>query len=91
MSQEFQDTGSYVYRLYVGALGRQLNYQEFSTDRQQVTGGSNLDTAQAVFAEAFVNRPEFIQKYSNAIAAETFADALIQTVRHTAIYRLRLR
>jgi hypothetical protein len=84
MSQEFQDTGSYVYRLYVGALGRQLNYQEFSTDRQQVIGGDNLEAAKAVFADLFVRRSEFMQKYKGATTAEAYVDALIHNVQQSS-------
>jgi hypothetical protein len=81
---EYQRTGSFVYRLYKGALGRQVSYQEFSTDRQQVIGGTNLDAAQADFADAFVERQEFIQKYGGATTAESFVDALMQTMRQAS-------
>lgn len=84
MSQEFQDTGSFVYRLYKGALGRQLNYSEFSQDRQQVSGGNNLDAAKAAFADSFVQRAEFAQMYQRATTAESFADALIQSIRQSS-------
>jgi hypothetical protein len=77
---EFQETGSFIYRLYRGALGRQLSYAEFSTDRQQVIGGPNLDTSKAAFADAFVGRAEFIQKYQTNTSAESFVDALLQTI-----------
>ena len=80
-SQEFQETGSYIYRLYHGALGRQLSYSEFTADRQAVVGGANLDAAQAAFASAFVGRAEFVQKYQASTTAESFVDALLQTVR----------
>jgi hypothetical protein len=81
MSQEFQDTGSYVYRLYNGALGRQVNFNEFSTDRQRVLGGANLDSAKTAFANAFVARAELAQKYQASTTAESFVDALLQTIR----------
>jgi hypothetical protein len=84
MSEEFQATGSFVYRLYRGALGRQLSYPEFSQDRQQVVGGSSLDTAKAAFAGAFVQRSEFVQKYRSATTAASFVDALIQTMKETS-------
>ena len=77
---EFQETGSFIYRLYRGALGRQLSYAEFSTDRQQVIGGPNLDSSKAAFAYAFVARAEFIQKYQASTSAESFVDALLQTI-----------
>jgi uncharacterized delta-60 repeat protein len=81
MSREFQDTGSFVYRLYKGALGRQLRYDEFTADRSQVIGGPNLDASKTAFADAFVRRAEFAQKYLANMTAESFVDALLQTVR----------
>ena len=82
-SQEFHETGSYVYRLYAGSLGRQLSYSEFASDRQQVVGGANLDAAKAAFASAFVRRAEFLQKYQASTTAESFVDALLQTMPDT--------
>jgi hypothetical protein len=84
VEQEFQQTGSFVYRLYKGALGREVNYQEFSTGSQQVRGGSNLDVAKAAFADAFVQQPSLIQKYQSATTADSFVDALIQNVQQTS-------
>jgi glycosidase len=84
IEQEFQQTGFFVYRLYKGALGRQVSYQEFSNDRQQVIGGSNLEANRAAFADAFVQRPEFTQKYRSATTAVAFVDAFIATMRQTS-------
>ena len=78
-SQEFADTGSFVYRLYRGALGRQLRYNEFAADRAQVIGGPNLEASKAAFANAFVQRAEFAQKYQDATSSAAFVDALLQT------------
>ncbi|HMF55823.1 MAG TPA: DUF4214 domain-containing protein, partial [Pyrinomonadaceae bacterium] len=84
MSQEFQETGSYVYRLYKAGLGRNLSYAEFSTDRSQVLAGDNLDARRAALAAAFVARPEFAQRYANATSAEAFADALLLTMKQSS-------
>ena len=84
MSQEFKDTGSFVYRLYKGALGRQLLYSEFSADRAQVVGGPNLEASKAVFADAFVQRAEFADKYQGNTTAEAFVDAALQTMNDSA-------
>jgi Domain of unknown function (DUF4214) len=78
-SQEFQETGSFIYRLYQGALGRQLSYAEFSADRQQVIGGPKVDASKAAFANAFVQRAEFAQRYQANTTVESFVDALLQT------------
>jgi hypothetical protein len=84
MSQEFRDTGSFVYRLYKGALGRQLRYSEFSADRVLVIGGRNLEASKSAFADAFVRRAEFAQKYAGSTTAEAFVDALLQTMNDSA-------
>jgi hypothetical protein len=84
MSGEFRDTGSFVYRLYKSALGRQLRYSEFSADRAQVVGGPNLEATKAAFADAFVQRAEFAQKYQASTTAEAFVDALLQTTSDSA-------
>ena len=78
-SEEFQETGSFIYRLYRAALGRQLSYNEFSTDRKQVVAGADLAASKAAFAAAFVERPEFVLKYQGNVTAESFVDALLQT------------
>jgi hypothetical protein len=77
---EFQRTGSFVYRLYSAGLGRRLTYAEFSADRQQVVGGANLDAARAAFADRFVERDEFQQRYLSSTTAESFVDALLASV-----------
>ncbi len=49
-SPEFQQTGSFIYELYAGALGRTPNYTEFMPDRFQVIGGPNLDAARIAWS-----------------------------------------
>lgn len=80
VESEFQLTGSFIYRLYSAALGRRLSYAEFSADRQQVIGGANLDAARTAFADRFVERDEFQQRYLSSTTAETFVDALLATM-----------
>jgi hypothetical protein len=80
LSEEFKDTGSFVYRLYKGALGRQLSYSEFLTDRAQVVGGPNLEATKIVFTDVFVQREEFAARYQGRTTAEAFVDALLETM-----------
>src|SRR6185312_5159345 len=79
-SAEFRDTGSFVYRLYRGALGRQLRYDEFAADRAQVVGGPGLEASKAAFANAFVQRSEFAAKYQGNLDGASFVDALLRTM-----------
>jgi hypothetical protein len=80
-SVEFRQTGSYVYRVYRGVLGRVANYDEFSADRRRVVGGPNLDQDKLAFAIEFAGRPEFVKRYEANPSAESFVDALLQTLR----------
>ena len=84
MSQEFADTGSFVYRLYKGALGRQLRYSEFTADRALVIGGANLEASKTAFADTFVRRAEFADKYQGKTTPDAFVDALLQTMNDSA-------
>jgi len=79
-SDEFRDTGSFVYRLYRGTLGRQLRYDEFAADRAQVIGGPNLEASKAAFANTFVQRTEFASRYQDNATAASFVDALLRTM-----------
>ncbi len=83
-SDEFQQGGNYVYRLYRAGLGRRLTYAEFSADRRQVIGGAGFAESRSTFADSFVTRAEFQQKYQNIASGEVFVDALLQTVRQDA-------
>lgn len=76
---EFQRTGSFIYRAYKGLLGRQLSFAEFSADRLMVVEGPNLEATKLAFANAFVQRPEFVSKYQQNNSAGSFVDAVLQS------------
>lgn len=80
VENEFQLTGSYVYRMYTTTLGRQPTYAEFGADRNQITAGAGLVPSKAAFADAWTQRSAFINKYGANPTAETFVDALLATV-----------
>jgi hypothetical protein len=61
-----------------------MTYSEFATDRQQVVGGPDLEASKTAFTSTFVSRPEFVQKFQANTSAESFVDALLQTVRNSA-------
>ncbi len=79
-SEEFQQTGSFVYGLYKNGLGRQLSYAEFSADRAQLLAGPDTEINKQAFTNAFVQRAEFLQKYQGAYTAEAFVDALLANI-----------
>jgi len=76
-SDEFQQSGSYIYGLYVAGLGRQLSFAELSTDRAQMIGGPMLEQDKEIFARSFVRRAEFVNKYTNAMTPDKFVDAIL--------------
>jgi len=81
METEFQDTGSYVYRLYKASYGQNPAYSQFTQDRNQVVVGSNLEASKQALAEAFVQRGDFIAKYATTLNGSDFITALINTVK----------
>jgi hypothetical protein len=80
-SEEFQQSGSYIDRLYSAGLGRPITYEEFKNDHAQVAGGPDLETQKATFADAFVARAEFLDKYQQYTADTTFVDALLFNIK----------
>jgi uncharacterized repeat protein (TIGR01451 family) len=78
-SLEFQQTGSFVYGLYKGALGRQPTYPEFTADHNRVIGGTNLNNDKAALADDFVQRPEFLQRYPTSLPNKDFVNNLFDT------------
>ncbi|MDX6613340.1 MAG: hypothetical protein QOD75_2526 [Blastocatellia bacterium] len=80
VENEFQLTGSYVYRLYTTTLGRQPGYAEFTSDRKKISVNS-LEASKAAFAETWVQRQAFIDKYGANPAPDSFVDALLTTLK----------
>ncbi|HKZ77953.1 MAG TPA: CHRD domain-containing protein [Pyrinomonadaceae bacterium] len=88
---EFQQTGSYVFRLYRAAYGNtqpdanpeisQLpGYAAFIQDRAHVVGGGDLAQKQLALANTFSQRPEFLQKYPASLSGPQFVDGLLATI-----------
>jgi hypothetical protein len=84
IAEEFQDTGSFIYDMYKGTLGRKPVFNEYSADRKQVVGGSTLTAQKAAFADSFVQRTEFVQKYQGQTTADSFVDGLLQNVQQSS-------
>jgi hypothetical protein len=78
---EFQDTGGFVYRFYKSSFGTRPSYAQFMPDRSRVVAGANLTAGKAAFAQAWVQRPEFTQKYPLNMTGTQFIDALLLTVQ----------
>jgi len=79
IEQEFQDTGSYVYRFYKASYGRRPTNAEFVADRAMVVGGSDLEAKKQAFANDWVNRAAFQQIYPVTMTNEQFVNKLFDT------------
>lgn len=84
ITQEFQQSGSFIYNLFKSGLGRRPVYSEYANDRRQVVGGPTLEAQKQAFAEVFVQREEFASRYATNNTAAAFVDALISNVRETS-------
>jgi hypothetical protein len=80
MEREFQETGSFVYGFYKSAFGHGPSFAEFSADLRRIVGGANVTLSKQDFATAFVERPDFLQRYPESENAEQFVDALLNSV-----------
>lgn len=78
---EFQETGSFVYRLYKASFGRVPSFTEFGVDRPQVVGGANLDQEKLVFADNWITRDSFKQAYPVTMTPEQFVNKLFDTAQ----------
>jgi len=88
---EFQDTGSFVYRLYKGSLGRQPNFSEFAADRSRVVAGSNLEANKQALLNDWVGRNAFLQLYPQLQTPEQFVNKLFDTAGLTPFTAERQR
>jgi cytochrome c peroxidase len=84
ISQEFQETGFFVYRLYRAAfatmpgdpLRANVSFPDFMQDRNRVVGAPDLEQQRAAFANAFVQRPRFLAEYPATMTNAQFVNRL---------------
>jgi hypothetical protein len=79
VEREFQRSGSFIYRIYKGSLGRHPNFNEFSHDRALVPGGATFEEAQQAFADQWIQRAIFRQLYPESITVTEFVNRLFDT------------
>jgi len=84
IEQEFQLTGAFIHGIYKGALGRSPAFNEYSSDRQEIVGGGELEAEKQAFTDHFAQRTDFGEKYQADLSAESFVDALIENVQQTS-------
>ncbi len=85
---EFQETGSFVYRVYKAAFGRRPSFGEFLKDGAQVVAGANLQANKQSFALELTGRAEFVRKYPASMTASQFVEALLTEVEKGSGVRL---
>jgi hypothetical protein len=81
-SAEFQERGYYVYRFYSASLGRKPNYEEFIPDVAKVSGfltDAEKEANKAAFADEFVLRTEFRNRYDSQVTPTDYVNALLTT------------
>lgn len=73
---EFQETGSYIYRVHKAAFANRPGYAQFMADRSRVIGGPQVAQSKADFADSFIQRPAFINQYPASMSPAQYVDAL---------------
>jgi glucose/arabinose dehydrogenase len=83
-SPEFRERGYFIYKFYAASLGRNPafpHYAEFIPDLAKVSGFQStgeLEASKAAFAQEFVSRTEFRNRY-NGTTNQGYVDLLLQT------------
>ncbi len=91
LSIEFQRTGFYVYRLHKAATGQVPRMAEFFADTRRAAEGVVVGRAgwealveenQRRFADEFVARAEFKERYPETLTPAQYVDALNDNISH---------
>jgi hypothetical protein len=72
MSEEFQQTGSFIYRLYRVSFGGQPTYAQFTNDRRLVVAGPNLEESKTAFVAELTSRADFAAAYPSSMSNSAF-------------------
>ena len=78
---EFQQTGSFVYRMYQASYGRRPSFTEFVADRSQLVGRADVDQAQRALADEWVTRATFQQTYPTTLTSDQFVNKLFDAAK----------
>jgi hypothetical protein len=79
MSDEFQERGYLVYRLYDAVLGRLAHFPEFMGDVRRLNGMQTVAEqikAKETYVKDFITRAEFQTQYGQYTTADAFINAL---------------
>jgi len=75
-SQEYQDTGFFIERTYKVAFGNPPAFNQFSTDRNRLTPGTNLEASKTSYINDFTARADFTSRYPTTQTPAQYVDAL---------------
>lgn len=89
IEQEFQQTGFFVERLYQASLCRLPTFAEFTNDRSGLIVGTNLEANKQTFAQQFVEREEFFERYPTFLTGTRFVDEILENVQSCSGVDLR--
>ncbi len=78
VENEFQQTGSFVYRVYKASYGVRPTFQQFMPDRSRIDF-SNLAASKQAFLAAWVSRTEFTASYPTSMTNTEFVNKLFDT------------
>lgn len=82
VENEFQRTGGFIVRLHKASYGTNPTFAQFAGDRVFVPENAQLEQNKLSFASAFVQRPEFIQKYPASLnTSAAFVDAVLLNIK----------
>ena len=80
-SDEFLNRGYWAFRFYMVSYNQRPTYAQFIPDMAQVGGPKSPaeeEASKVVFADAFVQRPEFTARYGT-LTGQALANAVLQT------------
>jgi hypothetical protein len=79
IEQEFQQTGSFVYRIRKASLGVKPNYIEFMADRSQISTGANMEPSKVAFVDRWVTTPLFKSAFPDTMTPDEFTTKLFNS------------
>jgi hypothetical protein len=84
-SQEFKDTGFFVYLLHNILLGRQPTYLEFMTDLSNLPASPNIVQLEQAYTELFLQRAAVLSTFPLSQTRDQFIDALLQRLSSAGV------
>lgn len=78
---DLQTSALFISSLYAASYGRRPSLSEFEKDRKVLSSDDKVAEVQLAFAQAFVQRTDFLNKYPAGMKGAEFVDTILATVR----------